>query len=530
MASRLLFWAALMTAAARARALATTPAVRFSNTAPRRNAADGSIIDAHDGNYLQDENGTWWYWGMGYGLCNETGTVNGCDPKCGYSSRNVVGVWSSPDLANDHWTRRGEVLPYNARPAEANCTWFRAHGAYAAATRKWVVWINAIDCAALGRAGYITATADHPSGPYEYNGIVETQTAGNLGDLDLFIDPADGTGYVAMTRCCGAPIPPELDRRIVVERLAPDLLSTVAASATFGPSWVEAPAMFARKGTYYVFTGGCTCFGLGGAGVVVNSAPSPLGPWTTRTVRLDPGCAASKWPHCVGGEGCAFRGNATVAADGHCGAGGPGPPFFPQVCRPVTQAQQNAVITYRSATSSGADDDDDGDDDDNDDTPRFIWTGDRWQSGSNGTGAPPPGLKGWDFQTWLPLQWNDTASPPVPLPLRWVDSFDLAFALAAPPLAVDDLEPGPTLSVRGDTVDVWAAVDQWKKCHIIDVPDVPAKFFLDDQNITHLVAGSTNFHVSLGTPLKQTRDCRVAWNMSTSVQQCNSGTVKTGEY
>ena len=80
--------------------------------------------------------------------------------------------------------------------------------------------------------------------------------------------------------------------------------------------------------------------------------------------------------------------------------------------------------------------------------------------------------------------------------------------------SVDDLEPGPTLSVRGDTVDVWAAVDQWKKCHIIDVPDVPAKLFLDDQNITHLVAGSTNFHVSLGTPLHQTRDCRVAWNMS----------------
>ena len=125
------------------RASAPAPA-RFSNVAPRRSATDGSIIDAHDGNYVQDADGTWWYFGMGYGLCNDTGTVNGCDAKCGYSWRNVIGVWSSPDLSNDRWTRRGEVLPYEERPAEANCTYFRAHGAYSAATRKWVVWVNAI--------------------------------------------------------------------------------------------------------------------------------------------------------------------------------------------------------------------------------------------------------------------------------------------------------------------------------------------------------------------------------------------------
>ena len=73
---------------------------------------------------------------------------------------------------------------------------------------------------------------------------------------------------------------------------------------------------------------------------------------------------------------------------------------------------------------------------------------------------------------------------------------------------------GPKLSIRGDTVDVWAAVEQWNKCHLIDVPDVPAKFFNDNNNVTHLVAGSTNFHVSLGTPLNQTRQCKVAWNMT----------------
>ena len=58
-------------------------------------------------------------------------------------------------------------------------------------------------------------------------------------------------------------------------------------------------------------------------------------------------------------------------------------------------------------------------------TTRFIWTGDRWQTGANGTGAPPPGLKGWDYQTWLPLEWDDSATPPLPTPLQWVDSFEL---------------------------------------------------------------------------------------------------------
>ena len=53
------------------------------------------------------------------------------------------------------------------------------------------------------------------------------------------------------------------------------------------------------------------------------------------------------------------------------------------------------------------------------------WTGDRWQFGWNGTGAPRPGRNGWDYQTWLPLRWDDAAQPPVPRPLRWLDSFEL---------------------------------------------------------------------------------------------------------
>ena len=90
-------------------------------------------------------------------------------------------------------------------------------------------------------------------------------------------------------------MPAEDSRRVIVEQLAPDFLSGVRAGETFGPGFIEAPSMFKRKGIYYAMTAGCTCFGLGGAGIVVNTAPSPLGPWTTRTVSLDPGCPVGKF-------------------------------------------------------------------------------------------------------------------------------------------------------------------------------------------------------------------------------------------
>ena len=254
--------AAIPTAAAAAAAAAAAgPAdeVSYSNVRPRRDTA-GNIIDAHDGNYVYD-GVKWWYFAMGYGLCADTGTINGCD-QCGGSWNNTVGVWSNQQLRNDGWEKAGEVLPVSQRPERANCTWYRSHGVYSKFTKKWVVWINAQnceDCLPGQPACYITATSDTPAGPYDYTGRAKTLTSGGKGDMDLFTDD-DGTGYVVMTRI-GSGVPQEDQRRALVERLAPDFLSGVAASTTFGPSMIEAPTLFRRGTTYYVLTGGCTCFG-----------------------------------------------------------------------------------------------------------------------------------------------------------------------------------------------------------------------------------------------------------------------------
>lgn len=66
----------------------------------------------------------------------------------------------------------------------------------------------------------------------------------------------------------------------------------------------------------------------------------------------------------------------------------------------------------------------------------------------------------------------------------------------------------------GEPLVIWAAVDTLMKCHIIDVPDIPARAFVDvSTGLTHMIVGSTNFHKMIGNSLfNQTRECIAAWN------------------
>lgn len=54
----------------------------------------------------------------------------------------------------------------------------------------------------------------------------------------------------------------------------------------------------------------------------------------------------------------------------------------------------------------------------------WVWTGNRWASA-------PDGVFAHAFQTWLPMEWDDSASPPAPLALHWQDDFDVASLLLA---------------------------------------------------------------------------------------------------
>ena len=62
-------------------------------------------------------------------------------------------------------------------------------------------------------------------------------------------------------------------------------------------------------------------------------------------------------------------------------------------------------------------------------------------------------------------------------------------------------------------VTVWASVDSLHKCGVNDTPDIPARAFVDDVGLTHMIDGSTSFHWMTGPSVyNQTRNCTPAWN------------------
>ena len=62
-------------------------------------------------------------------------------------------------------------------------------------------------------------------------------------------------------------------------------------------------------------------------------------------------------------------------------------------------------------------DDDDDDDDDND---LFIWTGDMWESSTDG-------IKAHDIQYWSPIVWKYDPVSGIDLPMKfyWLDNFTI---------------------------------------------------------------------------------------------------------
>ena len=89
------------------------------------------------------------------------------------------------------------------------------------------------------------------------------------------------------------------------------------------------------------------------------------------------------------------------------------------------------------------------------------------------------------------------------------------FTAASRRLFSNKEEKGFTLKVTGDPINVWASVDTLHKCGIIDVPDIPARVYVDKDDVTHMIEGSTQFHRMTGpSPLNVTRECKISWNMT----------------
>lgn len=224
----------------------------------------GEAIQAHGGGILHHE-GTYYWFGE-----------NKAGPTLNAHRVDVVGIscYSSKDLYNWKW----EGLALAATPDEPDSDLHpsrvveRPKVVYNPGTKKFVMWMH-IDAPdySLGKAG--VAVSDSPAGPYAYLGS-EFPCDSESRDMTLFRDGEDaylifGSGW---------------HTHIKIAKLTPDYLRTtedyVEILQSEGPPLGrEAPAIFKRKGRYYLITSGTTGWEQNPAEYA--AAENIMGPWKT---------------------------------------------------------------------------------------------------------------------------------------------------------------------------------------------------------------------------------------------------------
>jgi hypothetical protein len=301
--------------------------VTINNIEPRRDVA-GEIIDAHGG-CLQFFEGRYYLYGTAFGT-NESSLALNCPFR----------VYSSPDL--ERWTYEGELLKNQPRGVYTRpCVVFNPH------THKYVLWYNWLP--KLWNGQIVVATSDLPVGPFTIVNPNVRVFGSRPGDGSLFVDD-DGTGYYIYTSMGDG-------YAVRVEHLKPDYLGPSGKTSNILAKGGEAPVLFRRNNLYYALCGPLCPDCPEGSMVQVFTSPSPLGPFTVRSI---------------------------INRRSENGA-------------PIISAQETWVA--RIPTSEG---------------PAFIWMGDRWES-------CPDGVKGHDFQFWsAPLKFSpDGDILPIKIVERW---------------------------------------------------------------------------------------------------------------
>ena len=407
--------------------------VTISNVSPRRNST-GDVIDAHDGTTSQwgGPGSPWYYYAMGYGMCKQDSQLCNNNNHCGYGY-SWIGVWRSPNLAtNGSWEMvRGEAREEGGGSGgwPKAAVYFRVHVVYRKAVDKYIMWVNvdgsphcpAQQCGAGQMcACYFVGESDTPDGAFRYVGAAAGRYVGG-GDFDIITDNVNDTAFIIYTAT-------QQGHVMSVEKLSDSWLNTSfvpqenntmtsgssthstpppdpapipgISSGIIGNRFVEAPAIFRRKGTYYALFGECCCFCAFGSGIGVYTASHPLGPWRSHEANI--GCSATDPPK--PGCGCGMHGGSPA----------------PLQCAnlegtSVTKAQQNFVIPFHTARTSGGNETSD-----NVSVMEYLWTGDMWQSSSDG-------YKAHDLQYTYLLEWalDESSGLDLPRAVVWKDSFEI---------------------------------------------------------------------------------------------------------
>lgn len=219
----------------------------------------------------------------------------------------------------------------------------------------------------------------------------------HCGDFHLFVDD-DGTPYIIMG----------CNFHMVIERLFPNMLDSTGECFIFPEYFIEAPMLFKRNGIYYALFDHCCCYCYQGSGVIVHTAPSPLGPWTAQS---DVACIPTNASSVVEGTAGAvpppmspFRHEYESLAAAAVGPLG-GEPTPGQGCQYANASTTSALRSQQSFISTVL-------------TPtgtQYLWAGDRWQQSWDGT-------KGHDPQYWMPIPFTANGSIST---MSWIDNFTI---------------------------------------------------------------------------------------------------------
>jgi hypothetical protein len=258
-------------------------AVTISNVEPRRDS-EGNILNAHDGALYSFSPGHYLLIGTSYAECESFTNCSSHIGDCGWQDNNFS-AYSSSDLQTWH-LESSDMVP--ARPrGGAN---FRPKIVQNNAG-TYVMWYNFQPPTPNIPGYYTVATSDKAAGPYR---ILHEQVNVSMplnGDFNLFVDEEnDRAGYIVYNSdkngdLCGAcHIPPcDCGFQMSVEKLSADFTtSTMENSGWIGAPTVEAPAMFKRKGIYYLLFDRLSCFGPQGSGAVVYTSRHPMGPFVAQ--------------------------------------------------------------------------------------------------------------------------------------------------------------------------------------------------------------------------------------------------------
>lgn len=216
------------------------------------NDDNGEVINAHGGGILY-EHGTYYWFGEKRGMHGSQG----------------VNVYSSRDLY--HWKFEALALAPatdTASDITAGCVMERPKVLYNKKTEQYVMWFHLeLKGKGYGAARAAVCVSKNVTGPYTY--INNFRPNGNMSrDMTLFVDD-DGAAYLVYSSR------ENYDMRIA--RLADDYRSVTAADSLIARDHQEAPALFKRKGIYYLITSACTGWAPNKASLYTSR--SIFGPW-----------------------------------------------------------------------------------------------------------------------------------------------------------------------------------------------------------------------------------------------------------